>query len=61
MKYAVTFIQKTKKTIIIEADDADEVQAIANECLDDVAKSIDFEKNPDDYDVYCDEIKEVKE
>lgn len=61
MKYAATFVEKTVKTIIIEAEDADEAQAIANECLDDVNESIDFEKNPNDYDVYCDEIKEMEE
>lgn len=61
MKFAATFIEKTVKTIIIEAEDADEAQAVANECLDDISEYIDFEKNPNDYDVYCDEIKEVKE
>ena len=61
MKYAATFIEKTKKTIIIEAADEDEAQVIVNECLDNVSENIDFEKNPDDYDVYCDEIKEITE
>jgi len=60
MKYSVTFVEKIVKTIIIEAEDADEAQVIANECLDDANESIDFEKNPNDYDVYCDEIKEIK-
>ena len=60
MKYDVTFKEVTIKTVEIEADDLDHAQAIANEMLDDAYGNIDFEKNPDDYDVFVDNISECK-
>lgn len=58
MKYNVTFKEVTEKIIEIEADDLDHAQTIANEMLDDVYGNIDFEKNPDYYDVFVDKIRE---
>ena len=60
MKYNVTFKEVTIKTIEIEADDLDHAQVIANEMLDDVYENINFEKNPDYYDVFVDNITEDK-
>ena len=60
MKYDVTFKEVTIKTVEIEADNLDHAQAIANEMLDDVYGNIDFEKNPDYYDVCVDNISECK-
>lgn len=58
MKYDVTFKEITIKTVKVEADDLDHVQAIANKMLDDVYGNIDFGKNPDYYDVFVDKIRE---
>lgn len=60
MKYKVTFKEVTAKTVEIEADNLDHAETIANEMLDDVYGSINFEKNPDDYDVFVDNISECK-
>ena len=58
MKYDVTFKEVTIKTVEIEADNLDNAQAIANEMLDDVYGNINFEKNPDYYDVFVDNVRE---
>lgn len=58
MKYNVTFKEVTEKIIEIEADDLDHAQTIANEMLDNAYGNIDFEKNPDYYDVFVDKIRE---
>ena len=60
MKYKVTFKEVTAKTVEIEADNLDHAQAIASEMLDDIYGNINFEKNPDDYDVFVDNISECK-
>jgi len=60
MKYDVTFKEITIKTVKVEADNLDHAQAIANEMLDDVYGNIEFEKNPDYYDVFVDNISERK-
>lgn len=60
MKYYVTFKEITKKTIGIEVDNQDHAQIIADEMLDNIAE-IDFEKNPDYYDVYVESIKKGDE
>ena len=60
MKYDVTFKEVTIKTVKVEADNLDHAQAIANEMLDDIYGNINFEKNPDGYDVFVDNISECK-
>ena len=60
MKYNVIFKEVTTKTVEIEADDLDNAQAIANEMLDDVYGNINFEKDPDCYAVFVDNISESK-
>ena len=60
MRYDVTFKEVTIKTVEVEADNLDHAQAIANEMLDDVYGNIEFEKNPDYYDVFVDNISERK-
>lgn len=60
MKYNVTFKEVTIKTVEVEADNLDHAQAIANEMLDDVYENINFEKNPNYYDVFVDNISERK-
>lgn len=60
MKYDVTFKEVTIKTIEVEADNLDHARATADEMLDDVYGNIDFEKNPDYYDVFIDNISECK-
>ena len=60
MKYDVTFKEVTIKTVEVEADNLDHALTIANEMLDDVYGNINFEKNPDDYDVFVDNISECK-
>lgn len=60
MKYDVIFKEVTIKSVEVEANNLDSAQAIANEMLDDVYGNIDFEKNPDYYDVFVDNISECK-
>ena len=61
MKYAMTFVEKTEKTIIVEVNSKDELAEARNECLDNASERIDFEKNFDSYDIYCEKIREIKE
>ena len=60
MKYAMTFVEKTVKTITVEVNSRDELADVRNECIDDAAERIDFEKNFDSYEIYCEKIKEIK-
>ncbi len=61
MKFDMTFVEKTVKTITVEVNNRDELVDIMHECMDNISDRIDFEKNPDSYEIYCDEIKEVEE
>lgn len=60
MKFDVTFVEKTTKTVTIEADSLEKANEIAREYLDDPAECIDFEKNFDGYDTYIEKIKQNK-
>lgn len=60
MKFNITFVEKTVKTITVEVNSKDELADVRNECIDDAAERIDFEKNFDSYEIYCEKIKEVK-
>lgn len=54
-KFEVTFKEMSTQVVEIWAEDMDHAQAVANEMLDE----IDMDKNPCDYDLFVDEIKEV--
>lgn len=56
-KFEVTFKEMSTQVVEIWAEDLDHAQTVADEMLDD----IDMDKNPCDYDLFVDEIKEVKE
>lgn len=59
MKCMVTFAELTKKTIEIEADNIFEIMGKAEEIASGNVQEIDFEKNPDSYEVCVTKIKEV--
>lgn len=59
-KYAVTFKEMSTKTVEIWAEDLEDAQVQADKMMDDIDE-IDMDKNPDDYDFFVDDIKEVKE
>lgn len=60
MKCMVTFAELTKKTIEIEADNIFEIMGRAEEIASGNVQEIDFEKNPDSYEVRVTKIKEVQ-
>ena len=60
MKCMVTFAELTKKTIEIEADNIFEIMGKAEEIASGNVQEIDFEKNPDSYEVCVTKIKEVQ-
>jgi hypothetical protein len=59
MKCNVTFTEVTKKTIEIEGVDIFDVMGLAQSYAENPSEKIDFEKNPDDYEVVVTKIKEV--
>ena len=59
MKCKVTFTEVTKKTIEIEADNIFEIMGRAEDIATENIQEIDFEKNPDSYEVLVTKIKEV--
>ena len=61
MKCKVTFKEVTTKTIEIEGPNIFEIMGLAEEYTQDPAEKIDFEKEPDCYEVAVTKIKEVRE
>lgn len=59
MKCNVTFTEITKKTIEIEGKDIFDVMGLAEEYATENVQVIDFEKNPDSYEIAVTKIKEV--
>ena len=61
MKCNVTFTEITKKTIEIEGKDIFDVMGLAEEYATENVQAIDFEKDPDSYEVAVTRIEEVRE
>lgn len=61
MKCKVTYVEMTTKTIEIEGKDIFDVMGLAEDYATENVDKIDFEKNPDKYEVLVTKIKEVKE
>ena len=61
MKCNVTFTEITKKTIEIEGKDIFDVMGLAEEYATENVQKIDFEKNPDSYEIAVTKIKEISE
>lgn len=59
MKAMVTFAELTKKTIEIEGDSIYDIMGKAEEIATENVQVVDFEKNPDSYEVCVIKIKEV--
>lgn len=56
----VTFAELTKKTIEVEGNDIFDIMGKAEEIASNNIEDIDFEKNPDSYEVCVTKIKEVQ-
>ena len=61
MKCKVTFKEVTTKTIEIEGVDIFDVMGLAQEYAENSSEKIDFEKNPDEYEIAVTKIKEMRE
>ena len=59
MECEVTFVELTRKTIVIKGNDIFDIMGKAEEYTDDPSENIDFSKNFDDYEVCVTKIKEV--
>lgn len=59
MKVAIVFKEVTQKTIIIEGENLKEILKKEQEYLDNPSELIDFEKEPDYYNVFVDERKDI--
>lgn len=59
MKQLVVFEEVTRKAIVIEGEFMTDIMDKAHACLENPSEMIDFEKNPDYYDVSIKKIKEV--
>ncbi len=59
MRYNIKFKEITEKIVEIDADSLEKALSIADEMLENISE-INFEKNPDYYDVFVDNIEEVK-
>ena len=59
MKCKVTYKEVTTKTLEIEGVDIFDVMGLAQSYAEAPSEKIDFEKNPDDYEVCVVKIKEV--
>ncbi len=51
LKQKVTFLEQTWKTVEFTAETEEELDALVDEALDDISETINFEKNPDSYQV----------
>lgn len=61
MKCMVTFAELTKKTIEIEGKDIFDIMGLAEDYATEYVDKIDFEKDPDSYEVCVTKIKEIRE
>lgn len=59
MKRLVTFEEVTRKTVIIEGEFMTDIMDKAHEYLENPSETINFDKNPDSYDISIKKIKEV--